>query len=40
MQAAIFERYRQVKNGLTAEIEGSGIGLSIVKSFVALTTEL
>ncbi|HOP93470.1 MAG TPA: ATP-binding protein [Acetivibrio thermocellus] len=36
MQAAIFERYRQVKNGLTAEIEGSGIGLSIVKSFVAL----
>lgn len=36
MQAAIFERYRQVNNGLTAEIDGSGIGLSIVKSFVAL----
>lgn len=36
MQAAVFERYRQVNNDLTAEIDGSGIGLSIVKSFVAL----
>jgi len=36
MQAAIFERYRQVQNDLTSEIDGSGIGLSIVKSFVSL----
>ncbi|MFZ5989146.1 MAG: sensor histidine kinase [Bacillota bacterium] len=32
----IFERYSQVNSSLTREIEGSGIGLSIVKSFVDL----
>lgn len=36
MQASIFERYRQVDSNLTMGIEGSGLGLSIVKSFVAL----
>lgn len=32
----IFKRYQQIKNSFTAGIEGSGIGLSIVKSFVEL----
>ena len=32
----IFKRYQQIKNSLTTGIEGSGIGLSIVKSFVEL----
>lgn len=36
MLETIFERYRQVNSSLTAGIEGSGIGLSIVKSFVEL----
>ena len=30
----IFERYKQVDNSLTQRTEGSGIGLSLVKSFV------
>ncbi|MDQ2086421.1 HAMP domain-containing sensor histidine kinase [Herbivorax sp. ANBcel31] len=32
----IFERYLQVKNSFTKGVEGTGIGLSIVKSFVEL----
>lgn len=36
MQSRIFDRYSQVNSELTAEFEGSGIGLSIVKSFVEL----
>ena len=36
MQSRIFDRYSQVSSELTAEFEGSGIGLSIVKSFVEL----
>lgn len=36
MQELIFERFRQVGNALTREQEGSGIGLSLVKSFVDL----
>ncbi|MDP4092236.1 MAG: HAMP domain-containing sensor histidine kinase [Bacillota bacterium] len=32
----IFERFRQVNSPLTREYEGSGIGLSLVKSFVEL----
>jgi signal transduction histidine kinase len=34
MQSRIFDRYGQVSSDLTTEFEGSGIGLSIVKSFV------
>lgn len=36
MHKAIFERYRQVDSPLTKEVEGSGIGLSLVKSFIDL----
>lgn len=36
MQAMVFERFRQVDSQLTRDTEGSGIGLSIVKSFVEL----
>lgn|GEM_PF-433742 len=36
MQKSIFERYQQVDSSLTKGIEGSGLGLSIVKSFVEL----
>ena len=36
MQEVIFKRFRQVNSSLTRESEGSGIGLSIVKSFVDL----
>lgn len=36
MQTSIFERYQQVNSSLTKGIEGSGLGLSIVKSFVEL----
>ncbi|MCX7920918.1 MAG: HAMP domain-containing histidine kinase [Clostridia bacterium] len=36
MQNKIFERFRQVNSSLTRQFEGSGIGLSIVKSFVEL----
>ncbi|WP_456049007.1 sensor histidine kinase [Acetivibrio cellulolyticus] len=32
----VFERYQQVDSSLTKGIEGSGLGLSIVKSFVEL----
>jgi len=32
----IFERYKQTNNSLTRENEGSGIGLSLVKSFIEL----
>lgn len=32
----IFKRYQQIKNSLTTGFKGSGIGLSIVKSFVKL----
>ena len=32
----VFERYQQVDSSLTRGIEGSGLGLSIVKSFVGL----
>jgi len=35
-QKEIFERFRQVGSSLTRESEGSGIGLSLVKSFVEL----
>ncbi len=36
MQSNIFERFNQVNSSLTREFEGSGIGLSLVKSFVSL----
>jgi signal transduction histidine kinase len=36
MQSIIFERFKQVNSSLTREFEGSGIGLSLVKSFVSL----
>ncbi|OPZ91117.1 MAG: Sensor histidine kinase TodS [Firmicutes bacterium ADurb.Bin419] len=36
MQKSVFERYQQVDSSLTKGIEGSGLGLSIVKSFVQL----
>lgn len=36
MQSIIFERFKQVNSSLTRESEGSGIGLSLVKSFVSL----
>lgn len=36
MQAFIFQRFRQVNSSLTRQYEGSGIGLSLVKSFVEL----
>jgi len=36
MQSSIFERFHQADNALTRISEGSGIGLSIVKSFVEL----
>jgi len=32
----IFERFRQVDSGLTKEGEGSGIGLSLVKSLIEM----
>lgn len=40
MQAKIFERFQQVGSALTREFEGSGIGLSLVKSFVNLHNGL
>lgn len=36
MQNRIFERFQQANSSLTREHEGSGIGLSLVKSFVDL----
>lgn len=36
MLSSVFERYHQVDSSLTKGIEGSGLGLSIVKSFVEL----
>jgi two-component system, cell cycle sensor histidine kinase PleC len=36
MQKSIFERFKQIGSTLTKEFEGSGIGLSLVKSFVEL----
>lgn len=36
MQKSVFERYQQVDSSLTKGIEGCGLGLSIVKSFVEL----
>lgn len=36
MQKRVFERYQQVDSSLTKGIEGCGLGLSIVKSFVEL----
>lgn len=36
MQKAIFERFRQVGSSRTSHEEGSGLGLSIVKSYVEL----
>jgi len=36
MQDIIFERYRQVNSSLARKSEGSGIGLSLVKSFIEL----
>lgn len=36
MQSVIFERFRQLDNNFTKSYEGSGLGLSIVKSFVEL----
>lgn len=36
MLGSVFERYQQVDSSLTKGIEGSGLGLSIVKSFVEL----
>ncbi len=36
MQTIIFDRFNQVNSSLTREFEGSGIGLSLVKSFVSL----
>lgn len=35
-QKEIFERFRQVESKLSKEFEGSGIGLSLVKSFIEL----
>lgn len=32
----IFDKFMQIDNGLTRQNEGSGIGLSVVKSFVKL----
>jgi len=36
MQEKIFDRFIQVDNPLTREIEGSGLGLSITKEYVAM----
>jgi len=36
LHSEIFERYKQTNNCLTRENEGSGIGLSLVKSFIDL----
>lgn len=36
MQKSIFERFKQIGSTLTKDFEGSGIGLSLVKSFVEL----
>ena len=36
MQEKIFERFIQVDNPLTRQIEGSGLGLSIAKGYVAM----
>jgi anti-sigma regulatory factor (Ser/Thr protein kinase) len=36
MQAYVFDRFNQVNSSLTRESEGTGIGLSLVKSFVSL----
>lgn len=36
MQEKIFERFIQVDNPLTREIEGSGLGLSITKAYIAM----
>ncbi len=36
MQTSVFNRYQQVDSSLTKGIEGSGLGLSIVKSFIKL----
>jgi PAS domain S-box-containing protein len=36
MQLMIFDRFRQVNNTLTRNYEGSGLGLSISKSYVAM----
>lgn len=36
MHVSIFERFKQVSSSLTKDFEGSGIGLSLVKSFVEL----
>lgn len=36
MQKSVFERYQQVDSSLTKGIDGCGLGLSIVKSFVEL----
>jgi len=36
MHSIIFERFRQADTSLTREYEGSGIGLSLVRSFVEL----
>lgn len=35
-QKYIFERYKQVKEGAVSEYGGSGIGLSLVKSFIEM----
>jgi two-component system, cell cycle sensor histidine kinase PleC len=36
MHSAIFERFRQANNSLSKDSQGSGIGLSLVKTFVEL----
>lgn len=36
MQSYVFDRFNQVNSSLTRESEGTGIGLSLVKSFVSL----
>jgi two-component system, cell cycle sensor histidine kinase PleC len=36
MQKSIFERFKQIGSTLTKDFEGTGIGLSLVKSFVEL----